>query len=342
MKITHKLLTRDEFREAVFERDGHKCVFCKNKADDAHHIIERRLWTDGGYYINNGASVCESCHLLCEQTFYSVEEVREKCGIDKKIIPDHLYEDHIYDKWGNMILDNDRRMKGELFYDESVQKVLSGVLDKFTDWVKYPRTHHLPWSQGINDDDRVISSLKEFEGKRVIITTKMDGENANLYTNQYHARSIDGKNHESRNWVKNFWSQIRFDIPSGWRICGENLFAKHSIQYNNLPSYFLGFSIWDETNNCIPWDDTKFYFEALGIVPVPVIYDGPWDETMIRSLYKDEDWENVEGYVVRVADGFSYKDFKNKVAKFVRKGHIQTTKHWMFGQRMELNYLEKK
>jgi len=71
-----KLLTCDEFREAVFARDGHKCVFCGARAEDAHHIIERRLWPDSGYYLDNGASVCEKHHLDCEQTTISVEDVR--------------------------------------------------------------------------------------------------------------------------------------------------------------------------------------------------------------------------------------------------------------------------
>ena len=83
------LLLRDEFREGVFARDGYKCVFCKKTAEqtpegklDAHHIIERRLWNDGGYYLDNGATVCEEHHLLCEQTVYSVEDVREAAGIE--------------------------------------------------------------------------------------------------------------------------------------------------------------------------------------------------------------------------------------------------------------------
>ena len=37
----NKLLTRDQFREAVFARDNHKCVFCHQPAVDAHHILER-------------------------------------------------------------------------------------------------------------------------------------------------------------------------------------------------------------------------------------------------------------------------------------------------------------
>lgn len=76
------LLSRDVFRESTFERDKHKCVICGAKAQDAHHIIERRLWDDGGYYIDNGASLCGEHHIMAEQTTLSVEEIREKAGWD--------------------------------------------------------------------------------------------------------------------------------------------------------------------------------------------------------------------------------------------------------------------
>lgn len=38
-----KLLSRNEFRKQVFERDNYKCVICKEKAQDAHHIIDNDL-----------------------------------------------------------------------------------------------------------------------------------------------------------------------------------------------------------------------------------------------------------------------------------------------------------
>lgn len=337
-----KLLTREDFRQSVFARDNHKCVFCPNPAADAHHIMERRLWPDGGYYLDNGASVCESCHIWCEQTRYSVEEVREASGIMKPIVPPHLYDDQQYDKWGNIVLPNGTRLKGELFFDESVQKVLKQgeAISLFVDWVKYPRTHHLPWSENIHNDDRVIESLDGFKGKRVIITEKMDGENTTLYTNYIHARSIDGRSHSSRDWVKQFWGQICADIPKGWRVCGENLYAKHSIHYTHLPTYFMGFSIWNEKNVCLDWDETLEWFELLGITPVYVIYDGIFDEEETKDLWDITDWLDREGYVVRIAEALSYGDFRHKVAKFVREGHIQTVKHWMHGQALEKNLLE--
>ncbi|WP_411823413.1 RNA ligase family protein [Leptospira sp. 'Mane'] len=337
----HKLMTRDQFREGVFARDNHICVFCDRPAVDAHHILERRLWSDGGYYLSNGASVCEHHHIECEKTVISVEDVRIACGITKPILPEHLYDDQSYDKWGNPILANGTRVIGELFFDESVQKVLKagGVLNLFTHYIKYPRTYHLPWSQQINDDDRTFQSLDQFTGKRVVVTEKMDGENTTMYSDYIHARSVDGRNHPSRAWVKQFHNTIAYNIPQRWRVCGENLYAQHSIKYERLLSYFMGFSVWDETNRCLSWDDTLQYFELLGIVPVPVLYDGIYNEKLIREIKLS--WDTSEGYVVRIADAFPYGQFRSCVAKFVRKNHLQTVKHWMHGQPVIPNQLEK-
>lgn len=339
-----KLLTRDNFREGVLARDKHKCVFCDKPAKDAHHILERRLFSDGGYYLANGASVCEEHHLLCEKTLISVEDVRAACGITRRCVPEHFYDDHIYDKWGNPILEDGRRGKGELFFDESVQKILKegGVLDLFTSRVKYPRTNHLPWSPGVNDDDRVLKDLTVFQDKRVIVTKKMDGENTTMYSDHIHARSLDSKGGEDRAYVKQMWAQIAHDIPQDWRICGENLWAEHSIHYDDLPSYFLGFSIWDNMNVCLNWDMTLEYFELLGITPVPVLYDGIFSESKLHEIEKSLEWDKDEGYVVRLAESFTYGQFKNSIAKFVRKGHVQTTKHWRQGRAFTPNGLLKR
>jgi hypothetical protein len=39
-----KQIIRQDFRIAVFDRDGHQCVFCEAKGNlDAHHITDRSL-----------------------------------------------------------------------------------------------------------------------------------------------------------------------------------------------------------------------------------------------------------------------------------------------------------
>lgn len=336
-----RLLTRDAFREGVFARDKGQCVLCSGAAVDAHHILERRLWGDGGYYLDNGASVCARHHLDCERTLISLEDVREAAGISRILVPEHMYPDECYDKWGNVVLANGQRTRGELFFDESVQKVLAegGVLNLFTSRVKFPRTHHLPWSPGVHSDDRVLGRLSAFDGRRVVVTRKMDGENTTLYPDYTHARSVDSRTHPSRSWVKQFWSRFAHDIPPEWRVCGENLYSQHSLAYQDLPSYFMGFSIWNERNVCLDWDQTLEWFELLGIEPVPVLYDGPFDRKIIQSMWSKSDAQVHEGYVVRVADSFTLAQYRTHVGKFVREGHVQTSPHWMHGRRIIPNGL---
>lgn len=338
------LPSRDTFRERVFARDGGICVFCSEPAVHVHHLTERRLWADGGYHVDNGIAVCEAHHLACEMTIISVEDARRAAGITRIIVPDQFYAEDAIDKWGNGILANGMRLRGELFHDESVQKILAAgnMLDRFTNRVKQPRTYHLPWSQGIHDDDRVMPSIKRFIGERVIVHTKMDGENTTCYNDYIHARSIDGPSHPSRDWIKGLWGGFRHDIPQDWRVVVENMFAQHSIAYDDLPSYAIGFAIWNERNICLPWDDTKDWLNLLGIEPCPVIYDGIFDEKLIRGLYDERrDWATCEGYVMRIAGSFSYAEYRHCVGKFVRAGHVQTNKHWMHGQRIVPNKLRK-
>lgn len=194
--------------------------------------------------------------------------------------------------------------------------------------IKYPKTMHLPWSPGLQNDDRVIENLDAFQGRRVIVTEKMDGENASLYRDAYHARSLDGRHHVSRDWVKGFHGAVQFMIPEGMRLCGENLYAEHSVRYENLPSYFMAFGLW-EGNICHSWDKMVELCKHVGIRTVPIIYDGLWNEELIKEYANMLNPEKQEGLVVRVADAFTMSQFKTHVAKWVRKNHVQTDEHWM-------------
>lgn len=326
------ILTRTQFREGVFARDKHLCVICGVPAVDAHHIIERRLFSDGGYYLDNGAALCETHHIAAEQTVLSCEEIRSRVGINSVVLPEHLYDDQQYDKWGNVILPNGTRIKGELFYDESVQKILKQgqVLDLFRKQVKYPRTYHLPWSNLLKDD-RQLSSDDCFAGRQVVVTLKMDGENTTMYNDYIHARSLESSPHETRNWVKGLWSRTSYLLDDNMRICGENLYAVHSVKYDDLPSWFMMFSMWVD-NTCLSWDETTQYAEILGLETTPVIYSGQYNKDRIIESFKLH-YSAHEGYVVRIADEFNYMDFRRSVAKFVRPEFRQQLNeshgHWI-------------
>ncbi|TXS37505.1 RNA ligase family protein [Streptomyces sp. OR43] len=193
----------------------------------------------------------------------------------------------------------------------------------------YPRTPHLPWSPGVTSDDVRLADLAGLTGSEVVVTEKLDGENTTLYADGLHARSLDSAHHPSRGWVKALQGRIGPRIPAGWRICGENMFARHSIPYEDLASHFYGFSVWDG-EVCLDWDRTVDFLRDLGIPTPPVLWRGVFDtraEKALRALRPDT--LRQEGYVVRPAESFPAAAFKRRVAKWVRPGHVTTDTHWM-------------
>jgi hypothetical protein len=196
--------------------------------------------------------------------------------------------------------------------------------------LKYPRTFHLPWSLGITSDDKVLESDECFHGKEVVVTEKMDGENSTIARNYFHSRSLDSSTHWSRSRIKALQGSLSYRIPEGIRICGENVFACHSIEYHALADYFLAFSVWNG-ETCLDWDSTLEVLAELGLQTVPVLYRGLYMPELIKPLYTGTSscGGEQEGYVIRSAGSFQYSEFKQNVAKFVRANHVTTSEHWM-------------
>jgi len=355
------VLSRGEFRAAVFARDGYRCVICQRPGGrvglDAHHLMERRLFgaedpRPGGYVLSNGVAVCDqphpdgspSCHMQAEMTLISPARLRAAAGIADTVLPDHLDEGADFTKWGDEVMRDGRRYRGELFFEEPVQKVLreADQLGLYVPSYKQARTFHLPWSPGATSDDKVLADTSFFEGKEIVISEKLDGESVTASRDIMHARSIDSGHHPSRNRAKQLWATIRYDIPEGWRLVCENVTARHHVAYDRLPGFVLVHAIFNERNEALPWDEVEEWSALLGLPTVPVIYRGPWDEEKIRGLYPFQSAfadAPAEGYVVRIADSFRYGDFRRAVGKYVasdfRDALLNTEAHWMHAEMVE-------
>ena len=99
----------------------------------------------------------------------------------------------------------------------------------------------------MHSDDKILKSLEPFIGKEVVVTEKRDGENTSLYHNgSIHARSLTGTSHAWQDVIKAMWAERCRDLPEGWRVVGENLYAQHSIRYENLKQWIEVLAIFDE------------------------------------------------------------------------------------------------
>ena len=194
--------------------------------------------------------------------------------------------------------------------------------------MKYPRTLHLPWSEGVGSDDKIMKDISGLTSEEVVVTEKLDGENSSLYRDRIHARSENYAHTRWRDYVRWLHTQIGHRIEDITQLIGENVYATHSIHYQRLTSYFYLFSVIRE-GRVLSWDETEKTASELGLKTVPVLYRGPYKDWDRKPPTCSRYGDTAEGYVVRVARGFSVEEgYTRLLAKYVRKGHVTTDKHW--------------
>ena len=329
-------MKRSKFREQVFQREDHKCIVptCTKRAVDAHHLLERNLWEDGGYIPDNGASVCEEHHRLAEDDIIPPQSFWRWAGVAKPPLPEGVDSMHV-DKWGEPL-------------EQPPWK-------EHRERIKYPSTRHLPWSRERDDDDTAHDQVDNFIGYPLITTVKMDGGNAMLVKDSENPVRARNGSHADREhfdmckqmyWENNLYEQI----PEHLQIFGEWLYAKHSIHYGcgcskacndvgpALQDYFQVFGVYDTRYDLfLGWNETTEWADNLGLTMVPQI--GYLDtKTFERpdqfwEYYYDLSQEVVkqghEGIVVRSALPYHYGQVEQRLGKYVRPNHVkEDEEHW--------------
>jgi len=350
---------RKKFRESVFSRDNNECVvpWCDNESDDAHHVIERELWKDGGYILNNGASVCNKHHKYAENNNIPPQAFYQWIGIENPPLPKSI-DDINVNKWGKK-------------FDMPPWKNLR-------ERIKYQSTRHLLplyWydeettaDSRIEHDDTGIESVDNLVGIPLVITEKIDGSNCmivNDIDNPVRARNGSKPTKDMDKLYKKgglYWEQeVNQKLPDRLQVFGEWVLAKHSIHYgcdceepcedigpslseltdvNDERAYFQIFGAYDKIwDMWLSWPETERVSDVLGFPTTPVLYceddlDSPTFETnhearneLIRYA-RDVIDNGGEGIVVRSKFPFHYGQFSTKLGKYVRENHVKTDEHW--------------
>ena len=209
---------------------------------------------------------------------------------------------------------------------------------------KYPRTPHLPFSEGMTDDDKMLSTSgldRQKSGIELVVTEKMDGGNLSFYREAFHGRSLDSGTHAWDTLARQLWAQVRFDIPEGWRISGESMYARRSVSYDDLPGPFIVFGIWNDKNILLSWDDMTEWASLLGLPVVPLLYRGTSFDEAAKAWFSERNSETSEGFVIRNAGAFAYDEFGENVGKYVRKNHVRTRADWRHRNDFAVNTFRK-
>jgi len=203
--------------------------------------------------------------------------------------------------------------------------------------MKYPRTPHVPQSPGGTNEDRRLVSLDTFLDRPLVVTEKMDGSNVCLQNTGCFARSHSHPpHHASFDMFKAFHARVQSKIPPNLQIFGEWCYAKHSIIYTALPSYFMIFGVRDMSKMLwASWGEVELWADELGVPTAPYLLSvepGTDLEKVINTLASENarppSGHEREGFVIRWADEFHDDEFPNAVAKWVRADHVQTPFHW--------------
>lgn len=372
-------MSRKEFRETCVSRDGGECIVpaCNKEVTasaegpgDAHHIIERKLWEDGGYIPENGASVCNEHHRFAEDNIIPPQAFWRWLELEEIPVPNPS---------GATIWSLINKSDDVTSINKWGDEFEVPPWREYRENIKYPSTRHLPFSHERDDDDTAHETLNWATNMPLIATVKMDGGNAMLVKDSDNPiRARNGRHADkdhfdmAKQW---YWENDLYSkIPEHLQVFGEWLYAKHSIHYGcdcdekcddvgpALYDYFQVFGIYDTRYDLwLGWTETLRVADSLGLSTVPAIgtvahqaYDeidpvygpyglGQYDNTQrlwndLYELSQDVVNNGHEGIVIRSAYPFHYGQMDERLGKYVRPGHVKDDEgHWSHRETIQNN-----
>ena len=183
------------------------------------------------------------------------------------------------------------------------------------------------------------SERNEFLRHELVVEEKVDGANLGISFDaegNIRAQNRGAYLHlpSTGQWKKlSEWLSPRTDalfeqLTDRYIIFGEWCYAQHSVIYDRLPDWFLGFDIFDKsTAKFFSYSRRDQAFRALGILQVPVIKRGRFLLSELSSLLSQSKLSDkpAEGLYLRFDQG----DWLEQRAKLVRPAFIQSVEqHW--------------
>lgn len=128
--------------------------------------------------------------------------------------------------------------------------------------IKYPRTCHVRGSRFQHgDQDLEAVPFEELLGKNLVVEEKIDGANCGvsfedgklmLQSRGHYLRG--GQRERQFDLLKQMMNALQVELyyvlGERYVMYGEWMYAKHTIYYDALPSYFMEFDILDKETNC--------------------------------------------------------------------------------------------
>lgn len=209
-------------------------------------------------------------------------------------------------------------------------------------FIKFPSTPHLTTLPGVEvRDDKVFNTAEreDFLSHELRIEEKVDGANLGL---SFDAEgNIQAQNRGaylhlpgSGQWKKlEQWIEPHLDglfevLGERYILFGEWCYAQHSVHYDQLPDWFLGFDLYDkQAHRFLSAERRNALFQHMQIAQVPELARGHFTLEQLQDLMRQSKLSDhpAEGLYLRFDEG----DWLAQRAKLVRAGFIQAMEqHW--------------
>lgn len=207
---------------------------------------------------------------------------------------------------------------------------------------KFPSTPHLELLGNVKvRRDKVMSECARnaFLKHKLVIEEKVDGANLGIsfdgggnirtqHRGAYLHLPSRGQWKKLSEWVTPRIFDLYNQLADRYILFGEWCYAQHSVAYDRLPDWFLGFDIYDKNAarffSCTRRDEM---FRAIGIAQVPKISIGVFPLMELRGLLSRSQLGDkpAEGLYLRFDQG----NWLSQRAKLVRPAFILSVeRHW--------------
>lgn len=223
------------------------------------------------------------------------------------------------------------------------------------DFFKFPSTPHLalPDDLAIRGEKLLSESERDaFLRRELVVEEKVDGANlgisfdvdGNIRTQNrgaYLPLPKSGQWKKLGEWLVPKTNSLFDHLTDRYILFGEWCYARHSVPYDRLPDWFLGFDIYDKrASGFLSCNRRDEFFEKMSIAQVPSIARGYFTLPDIRKILSQSKFgsQPAEGLYLRVDQGEQLV----QRAKLVRPAFIQSGgQHWSRSETVPNQLLQK-
>lgn len=213
-----------------------------------------------------------------------------------------------------------------------------------SDFFRFPHTPHIDWlGEGMPRDDKVLdeAEIASLLAQPLRVEEKLDGANLGLSIRdngelraqnrgQYLLEPFAGQFSRLNSWLAQHRYALADHLSSDVIVFGEWCAARHSLDYDNLPDWFVVFDVYDRSAQKF-WSCARrnALAETLGLAVVPTLYEGTATVDELKNLLSSASSQYREGTPEGIVMRQDSAQWCEARAKLVRADFAQSIEeHW--------------